>query len=197
MAASRAGPAVARVAGRALAGHGRDRPGPASLGVYPAGRERHRKAVARAGEGDDAAAVAARGRNDLGMTPTLCPADPPDGGPFGYPGGFGFVDRKGDDGGMDDRQLPSPPPLVGDGLPVPCVDGQERPYLNLDSAASASALPAVAERVEEFLPWYSSVHRGAGYKSRLATNAYEEARLAALRFAGRPGSEAQAATTSP
>ncbi|HZQ79937.1 MAG TPA: aminotransferase class V-fold PLP-dependent enzyme [Acidimicrobiia bacterium] len=79
-----------------------------------------------------------------------------------------------------------PSPLVGDGLAVPCVDGRERPYLNLDSAASASALPAVARRVEEFLPWYSSVHRGAGYKSRLATNAYEEARLAALRFAGRP-----------
>src|SRR5207249_1192116 len=69
--------------------------------------------------------------------------------------------------------------------PVPCVDGRERPYLNLDSAASASALPAVARRVEEFLPWYSSVHRGAGFKSRRATNAYEEARLAALRFAGR------------
>jgi selenocysteine lyase/cysteine desulfurase len=82
-------------------------------------------------------------------------------------------------------QPPIPSELVGDGLPVPCVDGQDRPYLNLDSAASANALPAVARRVEEFLPWYSSVHRGAGYKSRLATNAYEEARLAALRFAGR------------
>ena len=45
-----------------------------------------------------------------------------------------------------------PSPLVGDGLAVPCVDGRERPYLNLDSAASASALPAVARRVEEFLP---------------------------------------------
>ncbi|HVW35504.1 MAG TPA: aminotransferase class V-fold PLP-dependent enzyme [Acidimicrobiia bacterium] len=86
---------------------------------------------------------------------------------------------------MDNGQPPLPA-LVGDGLPVPCLDGRERPYLNLDSAASASALPAVARRVEEFLPWYSSVHRGAGYKSRLATNAYEEARLAALRFAGRP-----------
>ena len=86
---------------------------------------------------------------------------------------------------MDSSPPPVPSPLVGDGLPVPCLDGRERPYLNLDSAASASALPAVARRVEEFLPWYSSVHRGAGYKSRLATNAYEEARLAALRFAGR------------
>jgi selenocysteine lyase/cysteine desulfurase len=84
-------------------------------------------------------------------------------------------------------QVP-PVPLVGDGLVVPCVDGEERLYLNLDSAASTNALPAVAGRVHEFLPWYSSVHRGAGYKSQRATTAYEEARASALRFAGRePG----------
>ena len=47
------------------------------------------------------------------------------------------------------------------------------------------ALPAVAERVREFLPWYSSVHRGAGWKSQQATAAYEDARAAALRCAGR------------
>ena len=78
-----------------------------------------------------------------------------------------------------------PIPLVGDGLPVPCADGAERPSLSLDSGASTAALPAVVDRVNEFLPWYSSVHRGAGYKSQLATAAYEEARLAAMRFAGR------------
>src|SRR5256885_337487 len=93
-----------------------------------------------------------------------------------------MADPSGHDDGMSSQNA-IPSPLVGDGLGVPCVDGRERPYLNLDSAASASALPAVARRVEEFLPWYSSVHRGAGYKSRQATNAYEEARLAALRFA--------------
>ncbi len=76
-------------------------------------------------------------------------------------------------------------PLVGDGLAVPCVDGEERAYLNLDAAASTNALGAVAERVHSFLPWYSSVHRGAGYKSRRATAAYEEARVAAMGFAGR------------
>ena len=97
-----------------------------------------------------------------------------------------MADPSGHDDGMSSQNA-IPSPLVGDGLGVPCVDGRERPYLNLDSAASASALPAVARRVEEFLPWYSSVHRGAGYKSRQATNAYEEARLAALRFAGRAG----------
>lgn len=81
-----------------------------------------------------------------------------------------------------------PPPvrLVGADAVVPCVDGTDRTYLDLDSAASTSALPSVADRVAAFLPWYSSVHRGAGYKSRLATNAYEEARRAALAFAGRP-----------
>ncbi|HUJ65065.1 MAG TPA: aminotransferase class V-fold PLP-dependent enzyme [Acidimicrobiales bacterium] len=81
---------------------------------------------------------------------------------------------------------PLPTGLVGDGLEVPCIDGQDRPYLNLDAAASTNALPAVARAVEEFLPWYSSVHRGAGYKSRQATAAYEGARAAALCFAGRP-----------
>jgi selenocysteine lyase/cysteine desulfurase len=79
--------------------------------------------------------------------------------------------------------------LVGDGLNVPCVDGRERPYLNLDAAASTGALPAVAERVTEFLPWYSSVHRGAGYKSQLATTAYEDAREQLLCFAGRAGGD--------
>ena len=75
--------------------------------------------------------------------------------------------------------------LVGDGLGVPCVDGIERSYLSLDAAASTNALPAVASRVQEFLPWYSSVHRGAGWKSQLATAAYEDARTAFTAFAGR------------
>ena len=75
--------------------------------------------------------------------------------------------------------------LVGDGSLVPCVDGQERPYLSCDAAASTAPLPAVLAAVEEFLPWYSSVHRGAGYKSQRSTDAYETARESALSFAGR------------
>jgi hypothetical protein len=42
--------------------------------------------------------------------------------------------------------------LVGDGLAVPCVHGRARPY-SLDAAASTGALPTVADRVVEFLPW--------------------------------------------
>lgn len=83
-----------------------------------------------------------------------------------------------------------PVPLVGDGAPVRCVDGTERPYLSLDAAASTAALGSVLTSVREFLPWYSSVHRGAGHKSLVSTRAYEDARSAALGFAGRgPGDD--------
>ncbi|MHB8594297.1 MAG: aminotransferase class V-fold PLP-dependent enzyme, partial [Acidimicrobiales bacterium] len=75
--------------------------------------------------------------------------------------------------------------LVGDSFSVACADGAERRYVNLDAAASTSALVSVAEAVERFVPCYSSVHRGAGYKSQLSTGAYEEAREAAMGFAGR------------
>ncbi len=75
--------------------------------------------------------------------------------------------------------------LVGTGELVPCLDGVDRPAIELDQAASTQALPAAADRVSQFLPWYSSVHRGAGFRSRRATAAYEDARQAVLRFAGR------------
>jgi selenocysteine lyase/cysteine desulfurase len=75
--------------------------------------------------------------------------------------------------------------LVGAGQFVPCLDGVDRPAIELDQAASTQALAVAAARVTEFLPWYSSVHRGAGYRSRRATAAYEEARRAVLAFAGR------------
>jgi len=87
-----------------------------------------------------------------------------------------------------------PVALVGDGVAVPCITGETRPYINLDAAASTAALPTVAARVNDFLPWYSSVDRGAGYKSRLSTNEYEAAlEAAALAFAGRATDRAEVA----
>ena len=80
------------------------------------------------------------------------------------------------------------PALVGDDLDVPCLDGRARRYLNLDLAASAGALPEVADAVAQLLPWYSSVHRGAGYKSQLCTEVYEDARRPSA-FAGRDGDD--------
>jgi selenocysteine lyase/cysteine desulfurase len=75
--------------------------------------------------------------------------------------------------------------LVGSGLLVPCLDGVDRPAVELDQAASTQAHPEAVARVEEFIPWYSSVHRGAGFRSRRATSAYESARRTVLAFAGR------------
>jgi selenocysteine lyase/cysteine desulfurase len=75
--------------------------------------------------------------------------------------------------------------LVGQGQLVPCLDGVARPAIELDQAASTQAHPAAVARVDEFLPWYSSVHRGAGFRSRHATATYERARQAVLAFAGR------------
>ena len=75
--------------------------------------------------------------------------------------------------------------IIGADVEVPCVDGRTRRYVNLDYAASTPAMAGVLAAVQDFLPWYTSVHRGAGYKSQLATAAYEAARRAVLDFAGR------------
>ena len=77
--------------------------------------------------------------------------------------------------------------LVGEDVEVPLVMGGTTRYVNLDYAASAPALQAVHDAVEELLGWYSSVHRGAGFKSRASTAAYEGARESIRRFVnGRP-----------
>ncbi len=73
-------------------------------------------------------------------------------------------------------------PIVGAGSPVPLVTGAERPYANLDYAASAPPLQAVADHVDELLPYYASVHRGAGYASQVCTRVYEGARAAVAEF---------------
>ncbi|WP_298339025.1 aminotransferase class V-fold PLP-dependent enzyme [Ferrimicrobium sp.] len=77
--------------------------------------------------------------------------------------------------------------LVGSSIEVPLVSGEWRRYVNLDYAASTPALVDVAAKLETFLPYYSSVHRGAGMKSQISTAAYEGARET-LRgfFHGRP-----------
>jgi cysteine desulfurase / selenocysteine lyase len=62
------------------------------------------------------------------------------------------------------------------------LDGTLRRYVNLDNAASTPPLVAVRDAVDRFTPWYSSVHRGSGFKSQLSTQAYEAARAAAGAF---------------
>ena len=74
--------------------------------------------------------------------------------------------------------------VVGAGLPVPLVTGATVPYANLDYAASAPALRVVAEHLATALPYYASVHRGAGYASQVSTALLENSRLCIGRFLG-------------
>src|SRR5512136_1944795 len=74
--------------------------------------------------------------------------------------------------------------IVGIDRQVPLLDGSRVTYVNLDNAASTPALQEVAEAVDRFLPYYASVHRGTGFKSRLSTVAYDQAHQLVGRFVG-------------
>jgi len=74
--------------------------------------------------------------------------------------------------------------VVGARELVPLADGRFVRYVNLDNAASTPPLTAVADAVADLLPYYASVHRGAGYKSRFCTEAYEVARHRVASFFG-------------
>ncbi len=73
---------------------------------------------------------------------------------------------------------------MGEDVRVPTLDGGASRYVDLDAAATSSASVRVVEAVQELLPWYSSVHRGAGAKSRHTSARYEQAREGVLRFVG-------------
>ncbi|MEU7174270.1 aminotransferase class V-fold PLP-dependent enzyme [Micromonospora tulbaghiae] len=73
-----------------------------------------------------------------------------------------------------------PAPVRPDPLGVLGVPGE----INLDHAASAPCARAAADAVAELLPWYASVHRGAGALSRRCTLAYERARQTVGDFLG-------------
>jgi cysteine desulfurase / selenocysteine lyase len=72
--------------------------------------------------------------------------------------------------------------IVGRNREVPLLDGRLTPYVNLDNAASTPALIDVVEAIDAFMPYYSSVHRGTGFKSRLSTVAYDQAHAIIGRF---------------
>jgi selenocysteine lyase/cysteine desulfurase len=83
-----------------------------------------------------------------------------------------------------DRRIAPLLPVVGADLATPLVDGRSTRYVNLDNAASTPALRSVADHLTEALPYYSSVHRGAGFASQVSTQLYESARGCVAGFLG-------------
>ena len=74
--------------------------------------------------------------------------------------------------------------FAGVDLAVPIYGGATVTGINFDNAASTPPLSRVRDMVTSFSDLYSSVHRGTGYKSRLSTEAYEQARELVARFLG-------------
>jgi len=74
--------------------------------------------------------------------------------------------------------------FVGLDTEVPLLNGRKGKYINFDNAASTPPMLPVKEKIDQFLPYYSSVHRGTGFKSQISTHLYEESRKKVLKFVG-------------
>jgi selenocysteine lyase/cysteine desulfurase len=72
--------------------------------------------------------------------------------------------------------------IVGIDEEIPLLGGVRRPYINLDNAASTPTISIITDKVNEFLKWYSNVHRGTGFKSKLSSWVFEEARDTIAKF---------------
>jgi len=74
--------------------------------------------------------------------------------------------------------------IVGADVAVPLAGGGRITYANLDHGASAPALRVVRDTVDALLERYASVHRGAGWHSKVCTSLYEGAREPVRDFVG-------------
>lgn len=74
--------------------------------------------------------------------------------------------------------------VIGIDTMVPLLDGFRHRYVFLDNAASTPTFRRVLKCIEEFLPWYSGVHRGTGFKSLVATEVFDRSHEIVGEFVG-------------
>jgi len=67
---------------------------------------------------------------------------------------------------------------------VPLLDGRKRLYVNLDNAATTPPFRDILPMIGRFADWYSSIHRGTGFKSLLSSELYDQCREIVARFVG-------------
>jgi len=72
--------------------------------------------------------------------------------------------------------------VLGADTPVLLRNGKKVRGINFDNAATTPPLISVLEEISNFAPYYSSIHRGAGYKAKISSQKYEEARETVLNF---------------
>ena len=74
--------------------------------------------------------------------------------------------------------------IAGVDTKVPLKDGTLSPCINFDNAATTPPFISVVNRIVDFSPWYSSIHRGTGYKSKISSDVYDDSRKAIMDFVG-------------
>lgn len=67
---------------------------------------------------------------------------------------------------------------------IPTLHGTYVKPINFDNAATTPPLKQVMNDINAFCPWYSSIHRGTGYKSVYSSKRYEQARQEIASFVG-------------
>lgn len=65
---------------------------------------------------------------------------------------------------------------------VPIENKSKVPYINFDNAATTPPLTSVIHGINSFSPFYSSIHRGTGYKSVISSYYYDKSRFIILDF---------------
>jgi cysteine desulfurase/selenocysteine lyase len=74
--------------------------------------------------------------------------------------------------------------ILGVNKRVPLITGKSVTAINFDNAATTPPFKSVMEDIVNFAPWYSSVHRGEGFKSQITTKLYEDSRNVIREFVG-------------
>jgi selenocysteine lyase/cysteine desulfurase len=72
--------------------------------------------------------------------------------------------------------------VVGVDTMVPVSSGGRVTAVNFDNAATTPPFNCVLQDILSFAPWYSSIHRGEGFKSQISSMLYENSRMEILRF---------------
>lgn len=74
--------------------------------------------------------------------------------------------------------------VIGWDSQVKVNSGNEVNYINFDNAATTPPFKGVLDKIIDFSPNYSSVHRGTGCKSIVSSKAYDKGREVVLDFVG-------------
>ena len=72
--------------------------------------------------------------------------------------------------------------IVGSDTHIPLSNGSYVSAINFDNAATTPPFISVLQDILAFSPYYSSIHRGAGYKSQVTSSLYDDSRNVILIF---------------